>query len=171
MTDPIELELVRTKSDRRLYALADVGTLRLEGIFGRNATAEAGPERWSLRRSAWTRAIEAVDGAGEMVGEFHGRLLSSGGTLHWKTHEYTLRKASVWRERYALADSDRELALFDVKAWGRRPVFVRLEAPHEVEPGLLLFAAFVVRAAAEDSSTAAAGATTAATTVATTGGT
>jgi hypothetical protein len=163
MTAAIELELVRAKGDRRHYTLADVGSLRLEGLFGRNASAEAGGQRWSFRRSVWSRAIEATDQAGQSVGAFRGRLLSSGGAVAWGPREYVLRKASMWHERYALTDGERELALFDVKTWGRRPVFVRVEAPAEVEPGLLLFTAFVVRAAADDNSNAAAGATTAAT--------
>src|SRR4051794_3558689 len=117
MDEAIELELVRAKDDRRLYTLADVGSLRLEGFFGRNATAEVGAQRWSFRRSVWSRAIEATDEAGHRVGAFHGRLLSSGGTVAWGSREYPLRKASMWRERYALADGERELALFDVKAW------------------------------------------------------
>jgi hypothetical protein len=38
--------LRRTAEDRRLYALDGVGTLRLEGIAGRMATAVAGAESW-----------------------------------------------------------------------------------------------------------------------------
>ena len=45
-----ELELKRTPGDRRLYALEDVGTLRLEGITSRKATAEAGADRWRFAR-------------------------------------------------------------------------------------------------------------------------
>jgi hypothetical protein len=33
----------------------------------------------------------------------------------------------MWRERYALADRDRELALLDAKTWGKRPDAVRSE--------------------------------------------
>ena len=43
-----------------------------------------------------------------------------------------------------------ELAVFDGKGWGRRPVEVVVEDSAAVEPGLLLFAAFVVRGLAED---------------------
>ena len=37
-----DLELTRSRDDRRLYELAGLGTLRLEGLFSRRATAEAG---------------------------------------------------------------------------------------------------------------------------------
>jgi hypothetical protein len=67
----------------------------------------------------------------------------------------TLRPASNWRERYALVDGDRELALVDGKGWGRRPVSVTLGEADRVEPGLLLFTAFIVRGLAEDASSAA----------------
>jgi hypothetical protein len=154
MSAPTELELVRTKDDRRLYTLGDLGTLRLEGLFAWNATAATGSATWHIRRGILSRKIEAADDRGELVGEFHGRLLGSGGTLRWGNREFTVRRSSVLRERYALAESKDELALFDVKAWGRRPVLVRVDVS-ALDPGLLLFAVFVVRAAAADNTTAA----------------
>jgi len=163
MTGEVELELVRAKGDRRLYSLADLGTIRLVGLWGRNAIAQAAGETWSFERGVWTRTIRARDSSDNVVGEFRGRLLSSGGTLGWRTNEFTVRKASLWRERYALVSGESELALFDVRAWGRTPVFVRVAGGAQVEAGLLLFTAFVVRAAAEDNSTSAGGAVTAST--------
>ena len=48
--------------------------------------------------------------------------------------------------------------MLDGKGWGKRPVRVTIDDSSAVEPGLLLFATFVVRALAEDSgSTASAG--------------
>ena len=163
----IEFELERTREDRRSYVFGDAGTMRLQGLFGRNATAEAGGERWTFRRSLWTRTIEAVAVSGEIVGEFRGRLLHSGGTICWKGRDVLLRRSTVWRERYVLEDAGRDLARFDVRAWGRFPVSVCVDVPEEVERGLLLFAAFVVRAAADDNSTGA----VVSSTTATTGGT
>jgi hypothetical protein len=74
----------------------------------------------------------------------------SGGRLRWAARELTLRPASHWRERYSLADRDRELVILDGKGWGRRPVKVTVADAGAIEPGLLLFAAFVVRGLAED---------------------
>ena len=160
-----DLELTRTPGDRRLYALQGVGTLRLQGFASRTASAEAGGTSWRIaRRGFWRRRIEATDAAGTAVGEFEPRSLRRGGTLRWAGREFALRPASSWRERYALADGDHELAVLDGKAWGRRPVKVTLDDSETVEPGLLLFAAFVVRGLAEDAGSAAgAGAATAAT--------
>jgi hypothetical protein len=157
-----ELELTRTKEDRRTYALAGVGTLRLEGFFSRSATAEAGGRSWRLaRRGLLGRRFEATDATGTVVGSFEPRSVRRGGALRWFGRELALRPASAWRERYALADGGDELAILDGRGWGRRPVKVSIESS-SVEPGLVLFAAYVVRGLAEDASGAAAGASSAA---------
>jgi len=152
-----DIELKRSQGDRRLYGLDGIGTLRLEGMVSRRATAEAAGRTWQIaRRGFWQRGLEAVDPAGTVVGAFVPRGLRRGGTLRWAGRELALRPASSWRQRYALADGDRELALLDGKGWGKRPVKVSLEDPGTVEPGLLLFAVFVVRGLAEDAGSAAA---------------
>jgi hypothetical protein len=71
---------------------------------------------------------------------------------------FDLRAASRLRERYALAAGERELAVFDGKGWGRRPVRISVPDLAAVEPALLLFGAYVVRGLAEDASAAAGGA-------------
>jgi hypothetical protein len=43
-----DLELTRTRGDRRLDALEGIGTLRLTGWASRNATAEAGGASWRM---------------------------------------------------------------------------------------------------------------------------
>ena len=98
---------------------------------------------------------EASDATGAVVGSFDPRTLRRGGALAWRGREFELRPASAWRERYALADGERELAVLDGKSWGRRPVEVTIDDPNAVDPGLLLFAAFVVRRLAEDAAAAA----------------
>jgi hypothetical protein len=136
----VDLELTRTRGEGRVHALEGVGTLRLQGLFGRAATAEADGTRWEIARLGfWGRRIEAIDVTSSAVGEFEPRGLRRGGALRWADREFALRPASSWRERYALADGDRELDLLDGKGWGRRPVKVTLEDPGAVEPGLLLF--------------------------------
>ena len=157
-----ELELTRSRDDGRRYEVEGVGALRLGGFFSRGATAEAGPDAWTFDRRGFLRtSIEATDATGAVVGSFDPRALRRGGSLRWGDHDFELRPASMWKERYALADGDRELAVLDGKAWGKRPVKITLDEPGVVEPGLLLFAAFVVRGLAEDASTAASGASTA----------
>jgi len=153
------LELTRTPGDRRLYALADVGTVRLKGWTSRAARAEASGRTWEIaRRGLWRPVVEADDATGTAVGQFRARGARRGGTLRWIDRELTLRPASRWRERYALAAGADELAVFEGKSWGRRPVEVRIDDPSALDPGLLLFAAFVVHGLAKDAS-AAAGAT------------
>jgi hypothetical protein len=127
-----ELELTRTAGDRRLYALGDLGKLRLEGVFSRKATAEAGADRWRFTSQGfWQRSVQATDSMGAVVGKFEPRSFRRGGTLGWAGRELALRPASSWRERYALADGDRELAILDGKSWGRQPVkFTSLSQKH-----------------------------------------
>jgi hypothetical protein len=159
-----DLELTRTRDDRRRYALEGVGTLRLEGWTSRRATAEAGTAAWQFTRRGFFRAaMEATDAAGTVVGEFAPRSIRRGGTLRWADRELELRPASMWKERYELADGEREIAVLDGKSWGKRPVRITVVDPGAVDPGLLLFAAFVVRGLAEDSASAAGGSSAAAT--------
>jgi len=151
-----ELELTRTPGDRRLYAVDGVGTLRLEGIWGRRATAEAAQTSWHIVSSGvWKRTLRATDAMGRVAGEFKPSSRRRGGPLRWGDREFTLRAASAWRERYALAEGDRELAILDGKGWGKQPVSITVDDVAELEPGLLLFATFVVRQLAEDASAAA----------------
>ncbi len=153
----VELALTRSSGDRRRYVLEGVGTLRLGGWATRWATAEAGGRRWGFaRRGILGSVAQATDPAGDVVGSFSGRSLKRGGTLRWQEHDYALQPHSRWRERYALVDGDRPLATLDGHSWGKRPVRVDLEADTPVDPGLLLFTAFVVRALAGDAAAAAA---------------
>jgi len=93
-----DLELTRSRDDRRLYELAGLGTLRLEGLFSRRATAEAGGVAWSLHRVGfWRTAIDATDAAGTVVGTFDPRALKRGGTLTWGARELELRRRARGR--------------------------------------------------------------------------
>jgi hypothetical protein len=154
-----ELALTRTPHDRHLYTLDSVGSIRLEGVLSKSATARVGDNIWHFtRRGIWRPSIEATDDTGAVVGEFTPRDLRRGGTLRWAGTEFALRPASALRERYALCARETELAVLDGKSWGKRPVTITLPGGDAVEPELLLFAAFVVHrlAANADSSTAAA---------------
>lgn len=152
-----DLDLTRNPDDRRRYEVEGVGELRLQGLLARRADARTDGAEWSFaRRGFWPTTVEATDVSGTVVGAFEPRKLRRGGELRWAGHTYELRPASRWRERYALAQGDRELAVLDGKGWGKRPVRITVDDPQAVEPGLLLFAAFVVRGLAEDASAAAA---------------
>jgi hypothetical protein len=116
-----DLELTRSSGDRRLYVLEGIGTLRLEGLTSRRATVEAVGKRWRLaRRGIFRRGVSATDETGAVAGEFEPRTIRRGGVVRWAGRELALRPASVWRERYALADGAREFAFFHGKGWGRR---------------------------------------------------
>jgi len=83
-------------------------------------------------------------------------LLRGGGALRWQDREYALRPTGFTRLRYELVLEERKLAVVDPKGWGTRPVKLQVAGVDAVEPGLLLFAAFVAHVLAGD--VAAAGA-------------
>src|SRR5262245_45596795 len=129
-----DLELTRSREDRGVYVLENLGTLRLRGLFGSGATAEAGGTTWTIsRRGMWRRLVRATDPAGAVAGEFEPNGLRRGGTLRWTGRELALRPSSSWRERYALVDGDRVLAELEGKGWGRRPVKIAVDDTDAVE--------------------------------------
>ena len=143
-----DLELTRDPADRRRYVLEGVGSLRLEGWTRRRAT-QAAPVGF------WRRRVEATDAAGSPVATFEPHSVKRGGVLRVGARELQIAPASRWKERYALKDGDRELAVLEAKGWGKRPVRVAVhDAP--VDPLLLLFAAFLTQRMAEDASAAVA---------------
>ena len=118
-----ELELTRSRNDRRLYELGALGSLRLEGFLSRRATATAAGVTWQIGRFGFFgRSVYALVAGNGVVGEFDPRAIRRGGELRWNGQLYELRPASRWRERYALAVGDTEVAVFDGKSWGRRRI-------------------------------------------------
>ena len=142
--------LTRTPDDRRLYTLAGVGILHLDRR-SRSATAQAGHRSWRIERTGLWRPVVAATGAGDtVVGEFRSAWALGGGPLRWGDRELGLRAASWWHTRYALADGERELATVEGTGLGKRPVSVTVDDLATIEPGLLLFAAFVVWGLVQD---------------------
>lgn len=154
-----ELELRRTATDRRLYALDCIGTLRFEGFWARTATAEADGHSWSFSgpRGLWRRVIQATDATGIAAGWFEASGWRwRGGTMRWDDRHLGWVTGGRWRERYVLVESERELALLDGNEWSWRPVRVTVVEPQAIAPGPLPFAAFVVHQLANDRAAAAA---------------
>ena len=146
-----DLELTRDPEDRRRYVLDGVGSLRLEGWGGRRATLDAAGRSWQAAPVGfWKRRVEATDAAGTPVADFEPRSFKRGGILRIGGRELRIAPASRWKERYALKDGERELAVLEAKSWGKRPIRVAVDDPAAVEPLLLLFAAFVARKLADD---------------------
>ena len=127
-------------------------------------SAEAGNRTHTPRTEPeFESAATAIDAAGVIVGEYIPRDIRRGGTLRWADREFTLCPASALRERYALRERDRDLAVLDGRSWGKRPVKVILHESTQIEPGLLLFAAFIVHRLAATADSSAAGSTAAVT--------
>jgi hypothetical protein len=153
-----ELRLTRDAHDRRLFRLDGVGSVRLLGWTSRRGEAEADGRSWSFERRGLVRTqVIAADSAGTVVGAFERRTWRRGGSLRWNDRALRLEPASAWRERYALTEDGRELALLAARSWGKNPVNMTVPDRGAVEPPLLLFAAFVARGLAADADAAAGG--------------
>jgi hypothetical protein len=159
-----ELELTRSRDDRRTYVLEEVGAVRVGGWLGGPAEIDVVGERWEVRRRGILRRVtEATDAAGAVVGRFGPQGWRRGGPLWWNGRDLALEPSSAWRERYALTEGERELASLEGKGWGSRPVRIAVADLAAVDPALLLFAALVVRSLAEDAGGSSAATTSAAT--------
>ena len=150
MTD--HRELTCDLADGDLWVLDGIGTLRRTGRISRAATAEAGGRSWAIVRFGWVRTgFRATDESGATVGELPGTLMRRSETLRWGDRELTLRPDAARRGGYVLRDGERPLATMAPKREGKRPLDVIANDP-AVDPGLLLFMAFVVQAYSDDAS-------------------
>jgi hypothetical protein len=165
----MDIELIRAVDDRRTYELGTLGSLRLNGWFMRSATARAGGDSFLFERTGWwSAAVDAKGDGGQTIGTFQPRPLRRGGALTWDGKGYDLRPVTPLRERYELVRGERELAAVEARGWwgwgSRRPLKMTLPDGVTMDPGLLLFVAYVVRALADKSSSDASGASVAAST-------
>ena len=72
-------------------------------------------------------------------------------TLRWGDRHLSLRPDAAPGGGYVLRDGERPLATMTPKREGKRPLRVVVEDP-AIDPGLLLFTAFVVQAYSDDAS-------------------
>jgi hypothetical protein len=144
--------LLRTTDGAGRYELLRVGTLRLETLGWEAAIATAGEARWRFERPGpWVRdTITATDNAGHVVGKSEGRprTFGSGSALSWAGRALRLRTAlmlSASRSRYLLTEGERSVAvLVGDSRNDLRPVTIEVIDAAAIEPGLLLFLAFLV---------------------------
>jgi len=146
------MELTRDNVDADLWVLEGVGTLRRTGRISRAATAEAGGLSWQIVRRGWVRpGFRAADATGAVVGELKGSFMDRGETLRWSDRALILRADELRRGGYVLLEGERRLASMAPERFGKRPLDVTLD-DLTVDPGLLLFMAFVVQAYSDDAS-------------------
>ena len=136
------------------YALQRVGTLRVAGAWS-GATARAGDTSWQFVGSGtWSlrRNATASDAAGNLIGDYRRR----GQRLRWSGRELQFRRASRWPTlgwralfsvgaRYVLADGERTFAVVHERMErSHHPVDIEVSDAGVLDPGLLLFLAFLV---------------------------
>jgi hypothetical protein len=143
-----KLELTRSPDDRRLYVLPGVGELRTGGLLsGGRVEATAGGRTYTFAlRGRVRRVAIATDAFGEEVGRQDGSL-----SIVWRGDRWDL-KAYDAGFYYTLTRSgeDREVANLAPALWSRRPVPIVLDETARVDPGLVLFAMFLMRRIAEE---------------------
>lgn len=140
-----ELVLLPSRAARRRFDLGDVGSLAYEGLLANRAVATAGSERWRLGPDGARRA-QATAADGTVVGRYEASA-SPEGRLTWAGRELVVRPVRGRRARWTLHDGDgRELVALDGRGTGARPAAIALPGDGEpLDPGLLLFLAFLVR--------------------------
>jgi hypothetical protein len=144
------LELTRSPDDRRLYTLPGIGELRTRRWPSRQVEATTSDGRsyvFTTRR--WT----AVDAFGGEVARQHG----SRGFL-WRSVQWELRPTGDVSGAYALVrpGEEDELAIAMPVGWGRRPVPLVVDETARLDPGLVLYLLFAMRAKGEAISSSAA---------------
>jgi hypothetical protein len=139
----VEIAVVDARD--REYQFVGVGTLALHGVFSRSATATAGATRWEFQRRGGlvTRpSYVALDAAGARVGEFSKGVFTFG-SVRWEDRTLTIGSAVTIGSRYVFDEDGQELALIESNRWAQASKRVMINPNVELDPGLLLFAAFV----------------------------
>ena len=147
-----QVELLQDPGDEDRWVLPGVGSFLRTGRVSRAATAEAGGRRWSIKRVGLVRAgFTASDETGAVVGEIRNRISGRNDRLRWAGRDLRLVDDGPRLWGYALYDGEHRLALMTPKRRGKRQLDVVIEDP-SVDPGLLLFQAFIVQAYEDDAS-------------------
>ena len=138
------LELTRSAEDKKLYVLPGVGELRVGRWPSRDVEAHAGGQTYTFApRGPSRRVPTATDAFGAEVGHQHGSW-----SIVWRSTSWDLRPAAEGAVAYyALArpGDEQELGRFVLALWGKRPVPIVVDDGARLDPGLLLFALFVMR--------------------------
>jgi hypothetical protein len=139
------LELARSPEDPRLYVLPGVGELRTGGLLtGGRVEATAGGRTYTFATRGRVRRVPtATDAFGEEVGQRSGSE-----SLVWRSTPWDLRPSFEGPVAfYALArpGEEREVARLLPTGWGKRPVPIVVDDSARLDPGLVLFAIFVMR--------------------------
>lgn len=154
----VDLELTRSREDRRRFDLPGFGSVRKLGLFGSAVeitTAEVVLR--TERRGVFRTVVEARDQSGAIVGDFRSNALATGGQVRWRGESFELRSERWWGTRYVLTRADRPVLRLRCSGWGgRKPVTVTLEETG-TDPALVLFLTAVVQTVVSDSSSASAG--------------
>ncbi|HEV7847034.1 MAG TPA: hypothetical protein VGO83_12330 [Thermoleophilaceae bacterium] len=156
----LELQLTRSKEDKRRLDLAGVGSVRFENLWGTKLRLTApGQGEWRVVRSR--RGVAVSDAAGTTVAAFVGDGVESGDVAVEITtpHQGLLGR----RPSFLLLHGERELARVDPSVWSEKPLAITVLDEDFVARHPLLFLLALYRAqlvAASRQAAAAAGVVT-----------
>jgi hypothetical protein len=141
-----EIDLTHSRAERKRFDLGAVGSLRYEGLFANRAVATAADGTTWRFGPAGARGVEAKGAGGAVVGAYDAGDPRNG-RLTWAGRALVVRPVRGRRARWTLHDEEgAELAALEGRGTGARPATITLpDAPEPLDPGLLLFLAFLVR--------------------------
>jgi hypothetical protein len=142
------LALTRSPEDRKLYVLPGVGELRVARWPGKAVEATAGGRTYTFApRGQEHRVPTATDAFGAEVGHQHGSW-----SLIWRSAKWDLDFMPDISGSYALRrrGEEREVAYLALTGWGKRPVPIVLDDDARLDPGLVLFAMYLMNRFAEE---------------------
>ncbi|MGI8428091.1 MAG: hypothetical protein ACR2OB_02030 [Solirubrobacteraceae bacterium] len=109
--------------------------------------------------------IELRDAGGSVVGGFvPSGAFKRGGEVELQGRRLSWEPSSRWKSHFLLRDGERELAHFEARSSGKRPVKVRVEDSPSADELAVLFGCWLAKVAADDAMTAAAAASSVAAT-------
>ena len=153
-----QLELRRVPDERHAYFIDGIGRLRRDGgMFSSSFVGEAAGHSWRFAgRGLMQHTLEATDSNGAVIGRFVPNTIRRGGHLEWGARQLMLNPATRSRDGYVVREEDRDIIRIENRSWGRRPLKLTLIGADPIEPGLVLFTAFVVHRLADNDASAAA---------------
>ena len=152
-----EYDLLKPRN--RVMEMAGVGALDDVRWWGGACTARPDDGRTlHLAVSGLVnRVYRAVDPAGGEVATYRReRVWRRDGTLTWRGMDHELVQEGTLRRTFALRRSGRDLLTLKYFAIGPRRVNVRVTGVEEVEPGLVLYCAWLVLCFGQEDATTAA---------------
>ncbi len=152
--------MVRSETDRKVYTLPGIGSLRRQAWYGVRTDASAvDGTSWTFAHTSWTGvASEATDRYGTVVGRYRGRgFFRREADVEWAGRTFQARRVGAFKVSIELREQDRLVMTTWPGTWNAKMSRVDVDDNARLEPGLVLFAVWRAQAEMEASAAAASG--------------